>query len=89
MQGRQQAQFSSRAVPYAPQADARGSTRAMFVYCAIVALLLLAVLGMAVYTSFIKLWPYDKSFSLRHYTFGLDRRRRDRRRSSTASRWRC
>ena len=35
------------------------------------AMLLLAVLGMAVYTSFIKLWPYDKSFSLRHYTFGL------------------
>ena len=26
---------------------------------------------MAIYTSFIKLWPYDKSFSLRHYTFGL------------------
>ena len=37
----------------------------------VVALLLLAVLGMAVYTSFIKFWPYDKSFSLRHYTFGL------------------
>ena len=34
-------------------------------------MLLLAVLGMAVYTSFIKLWPYDLSFSLRHYTFGL------------------
>jgi len=31
----------------------------------------LLVLGMAVYTSFIKLWPYDKSFSLRHYTYGL------------------
>ena len=29
----------------------------------IVALLLLAVLGMAVFTSFIKLWPYDLSFS--------------------------
>jgi iron(III) transport system permease protein len=26
---------------------------------------------MAVYTSFIKLWPYDLHFSLRHYTFGL------------------
>ncbi len=26
---------------------------------------------MAVYTSFIKLWPYDLSFSLRHYTYGL------------------
>jgi len=44
---------------------------AMFAYCAGIAILLLAVLGMAVYTSFIKLWPYDKSFSLRHYTFGL------------------
>ncbi len=32
---------------------------------------MLAVLGMAIYTSFIKLWPYDKSFSLRHYGFGL------------------
>jgi iron(III) transport system permease protein len=26
---------------------------------------------MAVYTSFIKFWPYDKSLSLRHYSFGL------------------
>ena len=43
----------------------------MFAYCLVVALLLLSVLGMAVYTSFIKLWPYDLSFSLRHYTFGL------------------
>ncbi len=70
MQGRQHAQFSARAVPYVarrkPWFDG-----AMFVYCTLVALLLLAVLGMAVYTSFIKLWPYDKSFSLRHYTFGL------------------
>jgi iron(III) transport system permease protein len=36
-----------------------------------VAVFLLLVLGMAVYTSFIKLWPYDKSFSLRHYQYGL------------------
>jgi iron(III) transport system permease protein len=43
----------------------------MFCYCLFVCILLLAILGMAVYTSFIKLWPYDKSFSLRHYTFGL------------------
>lgn len=70
MQGRQQAQFSSRAVPYAPKRK-RGFDAAMFCYCLIVCLLLLSILGMAVYTSFIKLWPYDKSFSLRHYTFGL------------------
>ena len=70
MQGRQQAQFSSRAVPYAPKRRT-GFDALMFCYCLIVCLLLLAILGMAIYTSFIKLWPYDKSFSLRHYTFGL------------------
>ena len=70
MQRRVQSQFSARAVPYAPR-PSRWFDRAMFAYCLIVAAFLLAVLGMAVYTSFIKFWPYDKSMSLRHYTFGL------------------
>ncbi|MCC7038801.1 MAG: putative 2-aminoethylphosphonate ABC transporter permease subunit [Burkholderiales bacterium] len=70
MQGRMQSQFSSRAVPYVPKKK-RWFDLAMFVYCATVATLMLLVLGMAVYTSFIKLWPYDLSFSLRHYQFGL------------------
>jgi len=70
MQGRLQSQFSSRAVPYAPRPK-RWFDAAMLAFCVVVALLLLAVLGMAVYTSFIKLWPYDLHFSLRHYTFGL------------------
>ncbi|TMH47101.1 MAG: putative 2-aminoethylphosphonate ABC transporter permease subunit, partial [Betaproteobacteria bacterium] len=70
MQGRLQSQFSSRAVPYAPKPK-RWFDAAMLAFCVVVALLLLAVLGMAVYTSFINLWPYDLHFSLRHYTFGL------------------
>jgi iron(III) transport system permease protein len=70
MQGRQQAQFSARAVPYVPK-PSRGFDAAMLAYCVVIATLMLAVLGMAVYTSFIKLWPYDLSFSLRHYVFGL------------------
>jgi len=70
MQGRLHAQFSARAVPYAPKRKAWFDWT-MFGYCSVVTLLLLLVLGMAVYTSFIKLWPYDKSFSLRHYTYGL------------------
>ncbi len=70
MQGRQRAQFSARAVAYVPKRKPWFDA-AMLAYCAGIAILLLAVLGMAVYTSFIKLWPYDKSFSLRHYTFGL------------------
>src|SRR5205809_4830423 len=70
MQGRLQSQFSSRAVPYAPKPK-RWFDAAMLGFCIVVALVLVAVLGMAVYTSFIKLWPYDLHFSLRHYTFGL------------------
>jgi iron(III) transport system permease protein len=70
MRRRLQAQFSSRAVPYVPR-PSPAFDRAMLVFCSLVAVYLLAVLGMAVYTSFIKLWPYDKSFSLRHYVYGL------------------
>jgi len=70
MQGKQQAQFGSRAVPYVAKRRPWFDS-AMFAFCLVVALLLLAVLGMAIYTSFIKLWPYDRSFSVRHYTFGL------------------
>src|SRR3954469_3025848 len=70
MQGRLHSQFSSRAVPYAPKPKPWFDA-AMLSFCIVVSLLLLAVLGMAVYTSFIKLWPYDLHFSLRHYTFGL------------------
>jgi iron(III) transport system permease protein len=70
MQGRQQAQFSARAVAYVPKPK-RWFDLLMLGYCCVISLLLLAVLGMAVYTSFVKLWPYDLHFSLRHYTFGL------------------
>ena len=70
MQGRQQSQFSARAVPYAPK-PSRGFDLAMLAYCVLVSLFMLAVLGMAVYTSFIKLWPYNLSLSLSHYVYGL------------------
>jgi iron(III) transport system permease protein len=70
MQGRQQAQFSARAVPYVPK-PSHGFDAAMLAFCTVLATIMLAVLGMAVYTSFIKLWPYDLSLSLRHYAFGL------------------
>jgi iron(III) transport system permease protein len=70
MQGRLQAQFSARAVPYVAKPH-RWFDATMFVYCFVVALLLLAVLGMAVWTSLIKFWPYNLTLSLRHYTYGL------------------
>ncbi|MBS0429724.1 MAG: putative 2-aminoethylphosphonate ABC transporter permease subunit [Proteobacteria bacterium] len=64
------AQLSARSVPYVPKrrpvADA-----ALTLFCGIVCTLLLATVGMAFFTSAIKLWPYDLSFTLKHYHFVL------------------
>ena len=70
VQRRQMAQLTARSVPYAPK-PAPGFDFAMAAFCWLVAALMLAVLGMAVWASFIKLWPYDLSFSLNHYRMGL------------------
>jgi iron(III) transport system permease protein len=37
----------------------------------LVALFVFAVFGMALFASFVKFWPYDLSFSSRHYVLGL------------------
>ncbi|MGH8519350.1 MAG: ABC transporter permease subunit, partial [Panacagrimonas sp.] len=70
VQRKQTSMLTARAVPYAPK-PSRGFDLAMTAYCVLVTALLLAVLGMAVFASFVKFWPYDLSFSLRHYAFGL------------------
>jgi iron(III) transport system permease protein len=70
VQRKQTAMLTARAVPYnpkrAPLFDALMTT-----YCCGVALLMLLMLGMAVFASFAKFWPYDLQPSLRHYTMGL------------------
>jgi iron(III) transport system permease protein len=70
VQRKQTSMLTARAVPYAPK-PSRGFDLAMTAYCTLVAALMFAVLGMAIYASFVKFWPYDLSFSLRHYAFGL------------------
>ena len=70
VQKRQSALLSARSVPYVPR-PARAFDWAMTAYCIVIAALFLAVLGMAVYASFIKLWPYNFSLSLDHYRMGL------------------
>jgi iron(III) transport system permease protein len=70
VQRKQTSMLTARAVPYSPR-PARGFDLAMSAYCAVIAALMLAVFGMALYASFVKFWPYDLSFSLRHYAFGL------------------
>ncbi len=64
------AQLTARSVPYQPKPHRMGDLL-LGGFCTIVCLLLLATVGMAIYTSFIKLWPYDQSLTLRHYWFAL------------------
>ncbi len=70
VQRRQLAQLTSRSVPYVPR-PAPVFDFCMTAVCWTVGAFMLAVLGMAVYASVIKLWPYDLSFSLHHYRMGL------------------
>ncbi|WP_374664358.1 putative 2-aminoethylphosphonate ABC transporter permease subunit [Ramlibacter sp.] len=67
---RQTAMLTARAVPYRPK-PARGFDLAMTAYCSVIAFLVLAMLGMAVFASFASFWPYNLSPSLRHYVMGL------------------
>jgi iron(III) transport system permease protein len=64
------ANLSTRSVPFTPKPRRLFDTL-MLAYCVIVCLLLLAVLGMAVYTSLIQLWPYNLTLTLKHYRYAL------------------
>ena len=68
--GRQTALVTARAVPYhaarKPWRDALAT-----VYCALIAALLLAMIGMAVFASFASFWPYNLKPTWNHYTMGL------------------
>ena len=70
MQRRQQALLTARSVPYSarrsPLRDAL-----LLGYVVIVSLWMIAVVGMAVFGSFVKFWPYNLSLTLNHYTFGF------------------
>jgi len=67
---RQTAMLTARAVPYSPK-PAPKYDAAMTLYCSLIAFLVLAMLGMAIFASFASFWPYNLTPSLRHYALGL------------------
>ncbi len=69
VQRKQTAMLSARAVPYRPKPQ-RVYDLAMLAYCMLIGALMLAMIGMTVFASFARFWPYDLSLSLRHYTMG-------------------
>lgn len=70
VQRKQQASLTARAVPYRPKPDWRRDWP-LLLYCGLIAVAMLGVLGMAAYTSLVSFWPYNLELSFRHYTYGL------------------
>lgn len=69
VQRRQVALLSARAVPLQPR-PRRVIDRLFFCLAAAVAGFLLLILGMALFASLVKLWPYNLSLTLKWYDFG-------------------
>jgi iron(III) transport system permease protein len=65
---KQVALLSARAVPFVPKPNKRFD-RAMLAYCTVIAALIVFILAMAAWGSVIQYWPYNLSFTLRHYDF--------------------
>ena len=70
MQRRQQAMLTARSVPYAPH-PLRARDWPMLAFVVLIAAALVLVIGMAAFGSLVKVWPYNISFTLNHYTYGF------------------
>ena len=70
VQRKQVALLSARAVPFQPKADPLRDWL-LFVFCAIIAFIFIAMLAMAAYASFVTFWPYNLSLTLKNYDFDL------------------
>jgi iron(III) transport system permease protein len=66
---RQVALLSARAVPLEPKRAARRDGL-LFAFCALVGGLILGVLAMSVWASFVTRWPYNLALTLKNYAFG-------------------
>ena len=75
VQRRQVALLSARAVPLEPKPKPRATPRSS-VYCLVIGGLIVGVLGIAMWASFITYWPYNLTLTLKNYDFGEFRARR-------------
>ncbi|MBO9354232.1 putative 2-aminoethylphosphonate ABC transporter permease subunit [Bordetella petrii] len=66
---RQQASLTAKSVPYVPR-PGPWRDRLALAYCALVTAIMVAMIAIPAYASFIKFWPYNLSLTLRNYDFG-------------------
>ncbi|MDA1283691.1 MAG: putative 2-aminoethylphosphonate ABC transporter permease subunit [Proteobacteria bacterium] len=62
--------LTARSVVYEPKKN-KTFDLMMFLYCSLITLFILTMVGMCLYASLIKFWPYNLSFSLKNYHFDL------------------
>lgn len=65
---RQQASLSAKSVPYVPQSGGWRDTLAL-IYCTLITLVMVAMIAIPAYASFVKFWPYNLQLTLRNYDF--------------------
>ncbi|HCG5586712.1 TPA: putative 2-aminoethylphosphonate ABC transporter permease subunit [Vibrio parahaemolyticus] len=68
VQKKQKSLFDTRSVPYQPEPN-KTRDGLCFVYCSLISVAVLAVLGMAVYGSLVTFWPWNKALTLNNYNF--------------------
>jgi iron(III) transport system permease protein len=68
IQRKQVALLSARAVPLEPKANRFNDTVALG-YCLVIGGLVVAILGVAVWASFVTYWPYNLTLSTKNYNF--------------------
>lgn len=70
VQKKQVALLSARSVVFEPKPHTAFDAF-WFVYCLIVAIFIVGIIGVCQYAALIKFWPYDLSLSLKNYNFDL------------------
>nr|WP_307722280.1 putative 2-aminoethylphosphonate ABC transporter permease subunit [Vibrio inusitatus] len=68
VQKKQKSLFDTRSVAYEPTPN-KLRDNACLVYCIVICIAVLGVLGMAVYGSFVTFWPWNKALTLNNYNF--------------------
>ncbi|WP_080525353.1 putative 2-aminoethylphosphonate ABC transporter permease subunit [Vibrio parahaemolyticus] len=68
VQKKQKSLFDTRSVSYQPEPN-KTRDGLCFVYCSLISVAVLAVLGMAVYGSLVTFWPWNKALTLNNYNF--------------------
>ena len=70
VQRKQVAILTSRSVVHEPIQNKKFDT-IMFVYCSVISVLILTIIGMCLYASLVTFWPYNLALSLKNYQFDL------------------